>query len=427
MTEKAKPPLWQKPLPIISITGERGTGKTLFGLSICPGPETLVFDTEDSSETYQDLGFTRVDMPAKMQVSHPSGYRPQDAFAWFRAAIQTVPPGKFRVGMLDVAEDVEVGLADWVWDNPLHFNHTKAQYVKMSGIYWGDVAAMWKPMLLDLASRFETFVFCLHLGKVWADSKPTSQTKPKGKPVLQDLASLSLQMERPFLPDGSRAAVPSARVLKSRLAHTVAVNGVLQIREILPPRLPEATPQAIRAYMAAGGVQSLSDAEKAPPVLLSEDQRLELRAAAAMAEAEAAKLNLERIEAERRAATTPVSATPSPAAAPAEEGQTLREALGEPEAEAAPATAPQAKHPLSPIAYGGPVTGAQITALWDEFCMLQGWDFERNRSTWNEAIQKRYGVTKLKELTDEQSAEIRDRLAGKIRELHAARGSVPPV
>ena len=68
-------PLWPKSIEVIGGTGEYESGKTTFGLTICPGPETLYYDFEKSGASYEaELGFTRVDVPAEMQRRFPKGY-----------------------------------------------------------------------------------------------------------------------------------------------------------------------------------------------------------------------------------------------------------------------------------------------------------------------------------------------------------------
>ena len=299
----ARPPLFAKPIPIIGVTGEFEAGKTRFLMSIAPGPDTCIFDTEASSESYEEVGAFRVDLPKKMLEVKPSGYKQLDMFEWWRDAIKTIPPGRFRVIALDVAEDIEAGLADWVWEHPLQFNHTRQQYIKMSGLYWNDVKAMWKPILLDLRSRCEVFAFAVHTGSVWANDKPTGAKRPKGKSTLMELASLFLFLERPTQADGGRQEVPSARVLKSRLSHNrIRPDGGLDTKAILPPRIPEATVEAIRAYIARpADYTRLTDAEKAVPQMMTDDERAAVRLATAQAEAETEALRLQRMAEERKA------------------------------------------------------------------------------------------------------------------------------
>ncbi|HZZ79641.1 MAG TPA: AAA family ATPase [Gemmataceae bacterium] len=301
-----KKPIFDKPIPIIGVTGEFESGKTRFALSLCPGPETLIYDTECSSEAYEEIGARRIDVPAEMLKRLPNGFKPIDTFQWWYSNVLSIPPGKFRVIALDVAEDIEGGLADWVWENPLQFNHTRAQYLKMSGLYWGDVKAYWKSILLNIRSRCEIFVFSVHTAAVWGgDNKPIAgKTRPKGKSTLMELATLFLHIERPLRADGSKPEVPSARVLKSRLSHNKIVNGSLVTKSILPPNLPQATPEAIRAYIARPADYSNLDVkELAVPVELSADDRAAIKLATAQAEADTERLRLERAIEERKSAT----------------------------------------------------------------------------------------------------------------------------
>jgi hypothetical protein len=145
-------------------------------------------------------------------------------------------------------------------------------------------------------------VFTAHLGAEFADKKPTGKLKPKGKDTLPELASLYLWMEWQKDKAGGRAAKPSAKVIKSRLSFTRVdpATGDVDIRPALPPRLPVATPHAVRQYLLAPpDYANLSDAEKAPEAELSADERLRLEVARAEAERDAA---FARLEADGRAA-----------------------------------------------------------------------------------------------------------------------------
>ena len=109
-----RPPLFAKPIPVIGVTGDFGSGKTRFLCSISPGPSTLLFDTEKSSESYEEIGMKRVGVPEEMVKRKPNGYTQLDVFEWWLATCKMIPAGKYRVIGLDVAEDVEEGLAEWV-------------------------------------------------------------------------------------------------------------------------------------------------------------------------------------------------------------------------------------------------------------------------------------------------------------------------
>jgi hypothetical protein len=250
---------------------------------------------------------------------------------WWLSVVRSIPPGRFRVIVLDVAEEIETGLADWVWENPLHFNKTKDQYIKMRGLYWGDVSALWKSILADIASRCETFAFSNHMGTVWTRSgEATDKRKHKGKRVLAELASLYMKLERTKDARGDVAMVPSgitdlAEGCKTRLMTKITRPDGTRMRVgVLPPRLPVATPQAIRDYFAhpAYGNGGLRPEELSPDRQLTAEQRLELERDTAMAQADAERLKLERLREERRNVTPAVTApaTTATAALPSSDG-----------------------------------------------------------------------------------------------------------
>ena len=295
--------LWPQPIPIIGVTGEYASGKTLLGLTISPR-ETLNYDLEKSSESYLSLGFTRIDVPAELLRRYPSGYKPLQTFEWWRDHMRSIKPGQFRVIMVDPASELESGAVDWVRSNPAYFGRTAAQYLKMSGLLWGDLKELWKSLLVDLASRCETFVFAVHMGDVWSGDKPTGKRKPKGKSTLMELASLYLHLERRPDAKGNVPAKPAAIALKSRLAHTrLSPEGDVEVIPALPPRLPVATPAAIRQYLLnPPDYAHLREEEQAPEQQLSEDDRAAVRLATAEAERDAEQMRLERIQRQQGAA-----------------------------------------------------------------------------------------------------------------------------
>lgn len=408
-------PLWPHPIPVIGGTGEYASGKTLFGLTICPGPQTLVYDTEKSSESYLALGFDRVDVPAEMVRRFPRGYKPIDLFGWWRDHIRAVPAGKYRVIMLDTVSEVETGLADYVLANPKEFGRTPQQYARATGLLWGDVKEHWKAILSDLASRCETFYFVSHLKAVWAGNAPTGKKAPKGKSTLEELASLYLWFERRPNASGETPAVPAAVVRKSRLAHThIDANGI-QITPALPPRIPAATPATIREYQRnPPRYDRLRPEELAPEEKVTEAEMAELRARTAEAEVEAERLRTERLrhqeEAEERArqrATArpqpPADESAKPAAPAPAEGQQGAED-GQPQSTTAETTfAVQA----------GPTEAqlARLKALRDELFDLTG--PEDRAATWKAILAKRQATSAM-ELTEFQARELIGKLEAQV-------------
>lgn len=280
------PPLFPKPVPIIGGTGPHESGKTVFGLTICPGPQTLYYDFEQSGASYGELGHHRVNVVEEMRAKHPNGYKPTDLFFWWQAHVKAIPPGKYRVIVLDPATDIERGMTDWVNANPRFFGHTEGQYQKMSGIMWGDVRDYWKSILGDLSSRCETLYYTAHLGKVFEDNKATGKDKIKGKSTLSELASLFLWFERKADARGVKPNKPAAHVVKSRLmVMKVGADGEIEMQQVLPPRMAVATPNELRrAFAIPAGGREIDELERHVEERLSDDDRLRMELAKAEAE-----------------------------------------------------------------------------------------------------------------------------------------------
>jgi hypothetical protein len=382
-------PLWRQPIPIIGITGEFASGKTLFALSIDPA-KTLLYDTEQSALSYESLGFRRVDVPHELLIAHPQGYRPIQVYEWWVQHVRSIAPGAYRVIALDTISELEAGLVEWVRSNPQHFGHTQAQYARMSALVWGDAKDLWKAILTDISARCETLVFASHLTTVWSGERPTGKRKPKGKVTLLELASLYVHLERRPDKQGKVPDKPSATVLKSRLAsmRPNPQTGEIEIIPTLPPRLPVATPHAIRQYMLRPpNYSNLQADELAPEPALTDDERAELRLATAEAERDAEALRLQRLERQQAAA-------------------------GQPAQPALPRTGSDAGARISPD---------KIRTIEDcrkELCAAGLTD---NR--W-QAILGAYGVMALADLTAQQGDELLDRCVRKLTEVNACKTHV---
>lgn len=382
-------PLWpnNQKLEIIGLTGEFASGKTLFALTIDP-KGTLVFDTEKSAGPYEQLGFTRDDL-AKL-----TDRKPIELFEQWWAGIKRIPVGKYRVGVLDTVSEIESGLADWVEQHPGEFGHTKGQYDKMEGLFWGDVKELWKRILSDLASRFETFVFTAHLRNVWEGGRPTGKRAPKGKETLMELASLYLHLERRPDEKGRVPDKPSARVLKTRLAYAaVDEAGDITIKPILPPYLHEATPAAIRRYIEQpADYAKLKKSELLPEERLSDDQRLAMQATVAEANRDAEQAKLSRMELMRQAGLAQNAAAQKISA-----HDMLAQSF-----EGVSNGAAAAEHP--PI---GPVDPASIKASLPQLSMLSALQAELGMSNAQFAgVVAKRGVASANDLTHDQAAEL---------------------
>jgi hypothetical protein len=307
-----RPSLWPKPIPVIGVTGPIGSGKTTFGLLIDP-TRTLIYDEENSSKSYEDFGAVRVDVHKELHAKFPAGYKPIQAFEWWLADVRSRPAGKFSVIMLDTVGLIENGLVDYVEANPGAFGHTPAQHKNQNGaMKWGDVSKFWKQTLLDLSARCEAFVFTTHMTDVRANGEATGKLKPKGNKVLMEIASLYLELERKRNSKGETPEQPSAKVIKSRLVTAPvadAATGELKVHRILPPYLPVATPHAIRQYFAKPAGDQLRPDEQLPEEKLSDDDKLQLQAKIAEANARVAESESEKDR--RRSAGYAANAAPA--------------------------------------------------------------------------------------------------------------------
>lgn len=324
-------------IEVFGATGEYKSGKTLLGLSIAPGvhpaghsfagkPRTLLLDFEKSAGTYGGTGAERIDVPAKLMEMYGGAYGPLQMFNWFVKHIDGVSVGQYDVIMADPITDLDAGLVEMVVANPERYNLTK-NMVERSGagfkakqLVWGAINAAWKQILLKLATRCKTFFFTSHMRDEFVNDSRTGKREPKGKETLFELASLYLQLER--LPDaaGNVPAVPSGIVLKERLADTTVdpETGLLNVTQLMPPRLPQATVAAIRRYIACPPDYSkLKEGERIPEKQFSEEEKLRLEVARAQAdsEAQASRLTLLQRQAELQAMARQAAAEPQPAKA----------------------------------------------------------------------------------------------------------------
>ena len=405
-----KPPLWQQPIEVVGLTGEYASGKTLFALSIAPGKDTLIYDTEKSSGTYQSLGFDRVDVPAEMLRVKPAGHKPIDLFTWWRDHVRSIQPGRYRVIVLDTVSEIESGLVDYVRKNPGEFGYSASQFAKADALVWGCVKDFWKAILSDLAARCETFAFTSHLRNDFSGGRPTGKKSPKGKDTLMELASLYLWMERAKDKKGNVPDVPAAEVIKSRLATIDVVDGVVRTRPTLPPRLPIATPAAIRAYMAdPPDYAKLKPGERAVEREMTVAEMEQLRLAVAEAERDTESMRLARqqqaSEAAARARATNMVTT-APAASPAPVAATQAEPSGNGNHVAvSPAPADLAAPAAATIPAGEEVLQEQLDKIAHLYRVLTTPPGTMTQEQYRAALTRR-GVQSARFLNRSQAAEF---------------------
>lgn len=396
-------PLFPIRLPLIGVCGEFKSGKTSFILSIDPGPKTRLYDFELSSASYTELPFDRVDVFDEMLKAFPKGHKPSQMWEWWRGHVAAIQPGRFSVIGIDTVSPLESALGEWLMEKPLA-GRTRRQYVnnlgQPTGLFWGDLKSVWESVLKDAASRCECLAFSAQMGTVYAGNAPTQKRKAKGKETLHQLASLYLRLERKPNAKGELPREPSALIEKERVNRMAVVPGTrkLVITPLLPPRLPVATPEAIRAYMLAPPDYSrLKPEEMAPEERMSDDERAEVRARTAEAEAITAQARVEAARLDREQKDADLTTV----------GR-LIDTVAETRHPAADAPQPTQFKPR-PVAddlqaMGVLAEASQVERIEDLLAELCP-DEEERDATRTAALEKR-GVSAVSELTPEQAQDL---------------------
>lgn len=295
--------LWNgRKIPYIRVSGPVNSGKSLFGASIDdnvfdPTAETttVAWDLEGSLEPYEDqLNFERRDLLAMVRKRVNGGaYKPIDVYTAWVEDLMTLPLGKYVVGIVDPFTDVETGLVEWVRANPGKFGRTATQYSSASSMFlWPDVKAWAKQLLMaQLRPRFQTFVTAHHLKAKWEGQRKTNETVAEGLDVLEKLASLHIELDRTPLAKGQKAPrIPRGEVKKQRI---IQIGGLGEMLPVLPPVIPQCTPNAIRQYILhPADYDNLKPEEQALDHSMTADQKLMIQAAIAEANRDSAQATL---------------------------------------------------------------------------------------------------------------------------------------
>jgi hypothetical protein len=296
--------LWANDIKIdvLGVTGGYESGKTLFVATIDP-PNTLFYDFEKSAATYTGLGFHRRDFPSEMLSKKKTGYTPLDVFNAWRDDIESIEFGKYSVIAVDTISDIESGMVEYVKSQHKNYGFkTSDAFTSMGGVFWGAVKEYWTTVLANLASRCETFGFTAHLRTVYKNNRPTNSQQPMGKETLMKLSSLYLWLDRDAVESGphkgKKPNCPAANVLKSRLAITVVdAKAGIKIQPLLPPRIPECTPEAIREYLRKPpNWEDLSANERVKERAMTDEDRLIIEADIAENNRVAAESALSRLD-----------------------------------------------------------------------------------------------------------------------------------
>lgn len=273
--------LFPQPLPIVVITGEYESGKTLAILTTgYPEDRTLLYDNEQSATLYEAVGnFTRVDITSTL----PDNWSNLMFYQAWLQHMRGVEPRQHDVIGVDPIERVEAGLTEWVGNNPKFFGRSANQYQRATGLFWADVKDLWGRHILELASKCEMLILTAHMRNVYKGGKPTNQRRRrKGKETLSELATLELELVRK-----PGMVKPAAKVLKSRLVYG-HLSEPSKMRPMFDPYIKEFTWERVREYMKTGADP---DNLQMPPEPSQEEKRMrELELKAEIARAETARI-----------------------------------------------------------------------------------------------------------------------------------------
>jgi hypothetical protein len=294
---------WGSPMEIevFGATGEFSTGKTILGLSIAPGahpaghsfagqPRTLYLDLEKSGTSYAGTGCHRIDVPAEMTKALGPKWTANQLAKWFNSIPERVKPGQYDCCVVDPINDIESGEVDIVKANPADYGYSKAQLDKSVPLLMAAMKAHYKKLLMGFAGVFKCLYFTVHLRDEFKGGSPTGRREPRGKETLAELASLYLWLERAPDDKGKVSPIPSAIVMKHRLSDTrVNEAGELEVVELMPRRIPVATVQAIRQYIASPpNIEKPAAGEVVVEKAVTEVELQRMRLATAEAQAQAA-------------------------------------------------------------------------------------------------------------------------------------------
>jgi len=276
--------LFPLPLPVVTITGEYESGKTLAILTTgYPLKRTLIYDMEQSSQTYEPLGdFQRVDLLSELSIEKPN-WTNLDLYVKWLEHMRAIEPGKYDVIGIDTVERLEAGIADWLARNPRHFGRSANQYQKMAGVYWADVKALWGSHILELTAKAKMVILTVHMRDQYSreTKKPTGKRERKGKDTLSEMATLEITLVRK-----PGQVKPSAIVNKTRLVYG-SLNDPASVRPMFDKWIPEFTWEKIRWYMEHGADPDnpiLPPGPSEEELQAKEDERLRLKAEIAAAE-----------------------------------------------------------------------------------------------------------------------------------------------
>lgn len=262
-------------IPIVGVCGEHESGKTLFAMTVDPA-NTLFYDIEKSGTVYKDFVSSYVDLPHEARERHCGQLTELQLFLYWLEHIKNMREDTYSVIAVDPIYKLEVGLAEYVLSKHNDYGYKSRQsFLSTGGIFWSKAQREWENIIMDITSKCQTFVFTNHMKKEDFRSA-TSRRIAKGKAILRELATLYLYLERSEPNQRLPAAEYLGGVSKSRLAILEKDEGIVQV---LPRRMPTASPQAIRDYINNPvGLRELKEEEKPRTKGMTRSEKLALEA-----------------------------------------------------------------------------------------------------------------------------------------------------
>jgi hypothetical protein len=227
------------PLSVITVWGESGVGKTMFGI-LSPYKPVLVLDTERSSQPYKygPLGkeFERKDCLTWMG---PGG---------LKEALKAIKPGEYGTVVIDTGTQ----FCDWVARET--FQRAGARAQKQSMIVWGEAKQAVKQYILELMQKVQVVVITAHARNRYGDHNGAKEARVL-EPIYE-LSDLFMELRRE----------PNQRIPYGLTMPPTSKSRIMA----LPPKIPQATWETILRYIqeTPADWENLAPEESVPEELL---------------------------------------------------------------------------------------------------------------------------------------------------------------
>lgn len=263
---------------LVTATGARGVGKSLFVATYAPPAEidqVFYHDAERSGNRavqemeelglsfgyYDDLQARFGDLPSDKDLLHriAQGDLPwvnekqkSSLEAYYLYVLERLDTllvqDRYKVYIHDPIEKLEAGMTAWTEAHKKQAGWTDRAYGKM----WSEgVYPLYEQFIQSVFGRgVETILFATHLRTPWEGKRPVpNKVEPTGKKVLYKLSSLMVWLVN----DRSNAdGAPGGIVLKERLHRMKVVEGRWKPSRMIPERIPHCTWVDIENYLEHG-------------------------------------------------------------------------------------------------------------------------------------------------------------------------------